>query len=140
MRGGFKKSLKKQFVPAFQSTKHPAPLMAEGHQDMKSPEYTQKPREIREFLSPQNRLGTVNHKPYPVAAEPLNTFYPPKQQIKEFFTYKTIQLPPQQSIASFSSFQTQKPVGPPVLSPKPTKIQYNTTIVQKSPQPDRRGE
>ena len=106
MRGGFKKSLKKQFVPAFQSNKQPAPLLAEGHQDMKSPECTQKPREIREFLSPQNRLGMANHKTYPVAAEPLNTFYPPKQQIKEFFTYKTIQLPPQQSITSFSSFPT----------------------------------
>lgn len=96
---------------------------------MKSPECTQKPREIREFLSPQNRLGMANLKTYPVAVEPLTTFYPPKQQIKEFFTYKTIQPPAQLPITSFSSFPNQKAVGSPVLSPKPTKIQYNTTIV-----------
>ena len=96
---------------------------------MKSPECTQKPREIREFLSPQNRFGAANHKTYAVAAEPLNAFYPPKQPIKEFFNFKAIQSPSQQPISLFPSFPTQKAVGSPVHSPKPTKIQYNTTIV-----------
>lgn len=91
LKNSFKKSLKRNFVPLAQNPSN-SPTSNDTPLQSKSPNPVERPREVREFLSPQSKGWQHSPPTYLVPSEPVGTYYAVAVP-QQFVSCKNIQQP-----------------------------------------------